>query len=146
MSPEPLLVFETGARGLRRRELQSFALQLRDRVAGGRSFCCLVTGDEELRRMNREFLGHDYPTDVLSFPSPAPDGGLGDIAISVGRAAAQAAEFGHDASTEIRILLLHGVLHLLGFDHETDGGRMRRAEKKWRAAFGLPGGLIERSQ
>jgi probable rRNA maturation factor len=144
MSSEPLLIFETKARGLGRKDLQAFARRLRDEVAGGRSFCGLITNDAELHRLNLQFLGHDYPTDVLSFPSPAP-AALGDLAISVERAAEQAARHGHDTPAEIRILLLHGVLHLMGYDHETDKGRMRRAEKRWRQALGLPSGLIERA-
>lgn len=146
MSPDPLVVFETPVRGLRRRELQVFAARLRDQVAGGGTFCCLVSNDAHLQQLNREFRQADYPTDVLSFPAPSPDGGLGDMAISVQRAAEQAAHHGHDTHTEIRILMLHGVLHLLGHDHETDGGRMRRLEKQWRRKLDLPGGLIERSR
>ena len=69
---------------------------------------------------------------------------LGDIAISLQRARAQAARYGHAIEKEIRILMLHGVLHLIGHDHESDSGRMARAEKRWRRALGLPGGLIER--
>jgi len=68
----------------------------------------------------------------------------GDIAISLPRARAQAKRLGHSAEQEIRILMLHGLLHLLGQDHESDGGRMARAEKDWRARLGLPAGLIER--
>ncbi|MGJ5818536.1 rRNA maturation RNase YbeY [Paludibaculum fermentans] len=145
MSPEPLLIFETRTRGLKRRELQKYAWELLRNLAPGRSYCALVTGDEELRRLNNEFRGQDYATDVLSFPSDSPAGSLGDIAISVDRAAAQAAEHGHDTPTEIQILLLHGLLHLLGHDHETDKGLMRRLEAKWRRKLGLPTGLIERS-
>jgi probable rRNA maturation factor len=78
-----------------------------------------------------------------AFPSPfAPH--LGDVAISLPRARAQARTFGHTVEREIQILMLHGVLHLLGFDHETDRGRMARAEKRWRTRLGLPDGLIER--
>jgi probable rRNA maturation factor len=69
---------------------------------------------------------------------------LGDIAISLGRARAQAREFGHTIEQEVQILMLHGVLHLMGHDHETDSGAMARAEKRWRAKLGLPNGLIER--
>lgn len=145
MSPEPLLIFETRARGLQRRALQEFARALTAAAAPGRTFCGLVSGDEELRRLNREFRQQDYPTDVLSFPSESPVGSLGDIAISVDRARAQAAEHGHDLPTEIRILLLHGLLHLLGHDHETDRGQMRRLETRWRRELQLPTGLIERS-
>ena len=149
---------------LNQRSVERFARELQRHVAKGRTFDCLVTGDAELRRLNCEFRGKDYSTDVLSFPnggeqatalrspglaggSACPtDAGLGDIAISLGRARAQAREFGHTVEDEIRILMLHGVLHLLGYDHERDNGRMARAEKRWRARFGLPNGLIERVQ
>lgn len=146
MSPEPLLIFETRARALERRELQKYARALQGALAPERLYCALITDDGELRRLNREFRGKDYATDVLSFPSESPIDSLGDIAISVERAAAQAAEHGHDTPTEIRILLLHGLLHLMGHDHEADGGRMRRLESKWRQHFGLPTGLIERAR
>ncbi len=146
MSPDPLVLFETPVRGLGRRQLQEFALRLRDEVAEGRGFCCLISSDAHLQQLNREFRRADYPADVLSFPAPSPDGGLGDMAISVQRAQAQATSLGHDAQTEIRILMLHGVLHLLGHDHEGDGGRMRRLETRWRKALGLPTGLIERTR
>ncbi len=69
---------------------------------------------------------------------------IGEIAISVDRAAAQAKEQGHSLADELRILMLHGALHLAGFDHEKDSGEMRRAEARWRKRFGLPLGLIER--
>jgi probable rRNA maturation factor len=82
---------------------------------------------------------------VLSFPSPSPDGGLGDIAISADRAREQAESCGHALIVEVEVLLLHGVLHLLGHDHETDHGKMRRLETKWRKELGLPTGLIERA-
>jgi len=146
MSPDPLVLFETPARGLRRRELQQFALRLQGEVSGGAAFCCLVSSDEHLRQLNREFRNADYPTDVLSFASPSPDGGLGDMAISVDRAAEQAQRHGHDTHTELRILMLHGLLHLLGHDHQCDGGRMRRLETRWRKALDLPSGLIERTK
>lgn len=128
----------------RPRALSAFARRLEREVARGRRFDCLVTGDAELRRLNRDFRGKDYATDVLSFPGQ--DGHLGDLAISAMRARAQAREFGHTTEDEIRVLMLHGVLHLLGHDHETDGGRMARVEKRWRRALGLPNGLIERAR
>ena len=106
-------------------------------------------GEQELRRLNREFRGRDYPTDVLSFPEPQPPGDLrssflGEIAISFETAQQQALEYGHCLDQEIGILMLHGLLHLLGMDHETDGRRMSAAERKWRLCLGLPAGLIER--
>ena len=127
-----------------KRRIRRFARKLADRVGKGREFTCLVTTDEELQRLNRDFLGHDYPTDVLSFPSANTQAGLGDIAVSCDRARAQAREFGHEPLDEIRILMLHGVLHLIGMDHECDGGEMERAEQRWRHEFGLPVGLIAR--
>jgi probable rRNA maturation factor len=146
MEPHSTVLFERAPRSLSRRALKLFAARLETQVAGGRHFTCLVTGDKELERLNRQFLGHDYPTDVLSFPAPAPDGFLGEIAISVDRAAEQAARHGHRLDAEIGILMLHGVLHLTGMDHEQDGGRMARAERRYRRLLGLPAGLIERVQ
>lgn len=127
-----------------KRELRAFAAQLSRDVGGGRPFDCLVTGDPEMREFNRRYLGHDYATDVLSFPSMTSDGPLGDVAISLPTAAEQAVRHGHSVLDELRILLLHGVLHLAGYDHEVDGGKMRRAEAKWRKKYGLPATLTQR--
>lgn len=124
--------------------MRAFAAVLEREAASGRHFTCLLTHDSELQRLNRDFLKKDYPTDVLSFPSPGPDGFLGEIAISFERASAQAAEHGHPVEDEIRILMLHGVLHLLGMDHQKDRGRMARAEREYRSRWGLPEGVIER--
>jgi probable rRNA maturation factor len=146
MSPDPLVIFETPARGLGRRQLQKFALRLQVEVARGGAYCCLISTDEHLQRLNRDFRQADYVTDVLSFPAPSPDGGLGDMAISVERAAEQASRHGHATHVELCILMLHGVLHLLGHDHETDNGQMRRLETRWRKSLGLPTGLIERTK
>lgn len=141
-----MVLFRRAPAGLGRSSLKAFARRLRDEVAGGRPFQCLVTDDRELRRLNAQFLAKDYPTDVLSFPDVQPEGGIGEIAISAQRAAVQAAEYGHGVDEEIRILMLHGVLHLMGMDHETDRGRMRRAETGWRRKLGLQAGLIERAR
>jgi probable rRNA maturation factor len=140
------LLFRRAGPGLDRALVRRWAGRIAGEVAPGRALLCLITDDTELARLNRDFLGHDYPTDVLSFPAPAPDGGLGELAISAGRARAQAAEHGHAVETELAVLLLHGLLHLLGHDHATDRGRMRRLETRWRRTLGLPGGLIERSR
>jgi len=129
--------------GVRPRAIQRFARKLQRELAKGRPFDTLITGDAELRRLNREFRGHDYPTDVLSFPRS--ECGLGDLAISAVRARAQAREFGHTTEDEVRILMLHGLLHLLGMDHETDAGAMARIERRWRARLKLPNSLIERA-
>ncbi len=143
-SQRTTLLFQSPAPGLSRRGLNAFAKRLESEVAGGRSFCCQIASDQELRRLNRQFRKKDYATDVLSFPAPAADGFLGEIAISFDRARQQAAERRHDVGHEIKILMLHGLLHLLGMDHETDRGRMARAERKWRSALRLKEGLIER--
>jgi probable rRNA maturation factor len=146
-SEERLVLFRRAPAGLPRAALERFAHTLQERVTGGRAFQCLVTDDRELRRLNATFLDKDYPTDVLSFPEagvPEGDGRLGEVAISAERAREQAARFGHNVEQEIYILMLHGVLHLCGMDHEKDRGRMRREESRWRRGLGLPAGLIER--
>jgi probable rRNA maturation factor len=145
-SDGPLVLYRRAGAGVPRKEIRAFAAELRDRVAEGRAFTCLMTNDDELERLNRMFFGKAYPTDVLSFPSGEADP-LGEMAISVQRAAAQAADHGHSVYDEMRVLMLHGVLHLLGMDHETDRGAMARVEKKWRRELGLPvAGLIERTR
>jgi probable rRNA maturation factor len=121
-----------------------------------------IVSDGRMRALNRAYRGVDYATDVLSFPgnpltptlSPVPgergqEQGtrfLGDIVIASGVAARQARAEGHSLQTELRVLALHGLLHLLGYDHESDDGRMARAERRLRRAAGLPEGLIERGQ
>ena len=126
------------------RRIQAFALELQETVARGRPFGCLITSNEDMQRLNAQFRRKNKPTDVLSFPSGEKRGFLGDIAISAELAAEQASELGHPVDKEIAILMLHGLLHLLGLDHEKDDGRMARAEKRWRARLELPAGLIER--
>ncbi len=143
-SPEPLLLFRRAPGALNRAGLRTFARRLRDQVAGGRNFCCLISDDRELSRLNAQFLGQNCATDVLSFPEREPADFLGELAISRQRAAEQARRYGHSLEKEIQILMLHGLLHLLGMDHERDRGRMARAESQWRERLGLPAGLIER--
>ena len=107
----------------------------------------LLTSDEELKRLNRSFRGKNKPTDVLSFPAPEEifNAHAGDLAISMDTAARQAESFGHPLDAEIRILLIHGLLHLFGHDHETDSGEMARREAELRARFRLPDTLIART-
>jgi probable rRNA maturation factor len=102
-----------------------------------------LISDTRMRTLNRTFRGKDYATDVLSF-SVDTETFLGDIAIATGVAQRQADEAGHSLDTELRVLALHGLLHLLGFDHERDDGQMRRVEARLRQAAGLREGLIER--
>ena len=91
------------------------------------SVSVLLCGDARMRRLNREFRRIDRPTDVLSFPAGDPSF-LGDVAIDVPYAARQARRRGHPLDREVQLLLAHGVLHLLGHDHETDQGAMFRLQ------------------
>jgi probable rRNA maturation factor len=129
-----------------RRRLTRFVRKLSAKVAHGKAFECLLTDDRELQRLNKTFLNHDYPTDVLSFPAANQTFSIGECAISVERADQQCRQFGHSLMAEINILMLHGVLHLTGLDHEKDSGDMERAELRWRAELNLPASLIERSR
>ena len=107
----------------------------------------LVTSSRELRTLNRRFRGKDKPTDVLSFP-PGPGFGnvlAGDIAISAEIAKQNARRLGHSVAQEVKILAVHGVLHLAGYDHERDHGVMASEEAALRQFLGLPAGLIERN-
>jgi len=138
------LLYHTSLR-VPREELRRFLGELTRRVTRGRTIACMIADDTEIRRLNRQYRGKDQATDVLSFPPANRNGLPGDIAISIDRARMQAAEQGHSLADELRILMLHGALHLSGMDHEADSGEMARAESHWRKRLGLPGGLIERS-
>jgi len=106
----------------------------------------LFTTDVAIRRLNKQFRGKNKATDVLSFPAEGvgAEEMAGDLAISVPTALRQATGQGHALSTEVKVLMLHGLLHLSGLDHETDSGQMARREKLLRGKLGLPQGLIER--
>ena len=115
--------------------------------------CVALISDRRMRALNRQFRGKDQVTDVLSFPAkdgsapsaPSAAGFLGDIVIAEGVAKHQAKEHGHSLKIEVQTLALHGLLHLLGYDHETDDGEMARAEARLRKHAGLPLGLIDRA-
>ena len=146
MSPDDIpLLFHTSRR-VDREKLRGFLAELTRRLVRDRTITCLIANDAEVRRLNRQFRGKDQVTDVLSFPPANPSGVAGDIAISIDRARIQAAERGHSLADELRILMLHGALHLAGMDHESDSGEMARAEIRWRQKLGLPDGLIERAE
>jgi probable rRNA maturation factor len=102
-----------------------------------------LVSDARMRTLNRSFRGKDYATDVLSFPSDEKES-LGDIVIATGVAHRQADDTGHPVGTELKVLALHGLLHLLGYDHETDAGAMGRLEATLRKKAGLSEGLIAR--
>src|SRR5438874_7193779 len=102
-----------------------------------------IVSDARVRALNRRYRRKDNVTDVLSFPSDER-GYLGDVVIASGVAVRQARDAGHSLATELRVLALHGLLHLLGYDHERDDGRMARLERRLRTRGGLRAGLIER--
>ncbi len=130
--------------------LSRFLTQAQDAVALRGQVTVLLTTDENIRDLNHRFRGKNKTTDVLSFaPNPQiqnQEKAAGDIAISIPTARREAAEQGHALTCELKILILHGLLHLAGHDHETDRGQMRRRERQLRALLGLPLGLIERAQ
>lgn len=118
----------------------------------------LLTLDGRIRQLNRRFRGKNKSTDVLSFPAMAipeserprgnrlrPPTFAGDLAVSIETASRQAEQFGHSLQVELKILLLHGLLHLAGYDHETDAGEMAHREDQLRRRFRLPSALIARS-
>jgi probable rRNA maturation factor len=102
-----------------------------------------ILPDARVKSLNRKYRRKNKATDVLSFPGTGDY--LGDIAISRGIAQKQAKLLGHSFAVELRVLALHGLLHLLGYDHERDNGRMARAEARLRRKARLPDGLIARS-
>jgi probable rRNA maturation factor len=107
----------------------------------------LVTTSRELQTLNGRFRGKHKPTDVLSFPAEVVGARrfAGDVAISAELAARNARQLGHSTAEEVKILVLHGLLHLAGYDHESDEGEMGRREERLRKKLGLPVALIERS-
>lgn len=121
----------------RRDEVSAFLERLEHEVVKDREVAVAVVSDAVIRRYNRQYRHVDKPTDVLSF-EPC------DILISAETARRQARRLGHSVEAEIKVLALHGALHLLGHDHETDGGRMARLERRWRKRLDLPASLTER--
>ena len=100
------------------------------RVSG--EVALVLTTDAPVRRLNARYRHQDKPTDVLSFPGPGGEAGLGDIVISLDTAARNAPRFGRTLGQELQVLTLHGFLHVLGYDHETDDGTMDRLESRLR--------------
>jgi probable rRNA maturation factor len=133
---------------LRKRELSQFLSCAAKAIGLPGEVSVLLTGDERIRSLNKQFRGMDKATDVLSFPAApafAAAGEIGDLAISLDTAQRQAIEHGHSLQTEIKVLLLHGLLHLGGFDHEMDSGEMASRELDLRRELDLPAGLMERA-
>jgi probable rRNA maturation factor len=145
-----LVILRTRVGSLKRRSLEGFVRRVRRVLELNGSVNVLVTSSAEVRALNRRFRAKNKATDVLSFPAQSPKTGAnrlaGDIAISADVAMRNAASLGHSAAEEVKILTLHGILHLSGLDHERDNGRMARKEMVLRRRFRLPTGLIERAE
>ena len=137
--------------GLSSSTLERFVLRARRAVRLRDAVNVLVTSSVELKSLNRQFRGADKATDVLSFPAPPvtrrqAKRAAGDVAISADIARENARRLGHSMADEVKILALHGILHLAGFDHERDNGEMARKERRLRLQLKLESGLIERTQ
>jgi probable rRNA maturation factor len=118
-------------------ELEDFLLLLTEKIKElqGRDFCVVLVSDQKIKQLNRTFRHKNSPTDVLSFPfndEPLESDFLGDVIISAETASRQASDNNLTIEKEIKQLILHGVLHLCGHDHETDNGQMNRLELKLR--------------
>ncbi len=135
-------------RGVEQAELERFAQRARRAAALGGEVNILVTMSREMRALNRRFCGVDKVTDVLSFPPPPTPARnfAGDIVISAPMAAENAQRYGHSVKEELKVLILHGMLHLAGYDHERDSGQMARTEERLRRRLGLRDGLIRRTK
>jgi probable rRNA maturation factor len=142
-----VIIFEKKLGRVGRAGLEQFLRQTR-RLAGVEGeVAVLVTGRCHIQELNRRFRRKNKPTDVLSFPREHNNGNSGgDIAICAEIASDNARRYGHSVAQEIKILLLHGMLHLAGYDHESDRGEMARKEAALRARLNLPASLIGRSQ
>jgi probable rRNA maturation factor len=146
-----LVILDKKVAGLSQKALERFVLKARRAVRLRGKVNVLVTSSTAMRSLNLRFRQKSKPTDVLSFPSESSshNGGqrvglAGEIAISADIARQNAARLGHPTALEIKLLALHGILHLAGMDHERDNGEMARMEARLRSVLRLPTGLIER--
>ena len=145
-----MIILHKKVAGLSEPSLSRFVLRARQTVGLRGAVNVLVTTSSAMRSLNLQFRGQNKATDVLSFPASSIEAHgkkalAGEIAISAEIAAQSAARLGHSVALEIKILVLHGILHLAGFDHERDNGEMARKEAKYRRALRLPLSLTERS-
>ena len=139
-----MIILKKKLAGVSERSLETFAARARKAAGVHGQVQVLITSSEELRQFNKRFRRKDKPTDVLSFPAVI-DGEAGDIAISADIARENAYRLGHSLDEELRILILHGILHLGGHDHESDKGEMEALESELRDRLKLPSSLIERT-
>jgi len=147
-----LVILKKKVAGLSAKALEHFTLRARRAVGLSGRANVLLTGSAEMRALNFRFRKKNKTTDVLSFPSQASFNGAdkrafaGEIAISADIARQNAAKLGHSAALEVKVLALHGILHLAGFDHERDNGQMAHKEANLRRRLGLPLSLVERHE
>jgi probable rRNA maturation factor len=139
-----VIILEQAGAEVRARALALFASRAKQAVGLRGEVNVRVTSSEEMRQLNRRFRRKNKPTDVLSFPADLPEIS-GDIALSAEIAASNAGALGHTLEAELKILILHGLLHLAGYDHESDRGEMQAREAELRQMFKLPAGLIART-
>jgi probable rRNA maturation factor len=137
-----VIILEKAMRGVKQTEIAGFARRAQKLAGITGTVDVLIADNRRLRALNRRFRGKNTPTDVLSFPHAEG----GDIAISAEIARENAGRYGHSPGTELKVLILHGMLHLAGHDHENDGGQMARIEARLRAQLELPSSLIGRAQ
>jgi len=140
-----LIIIRKPAAGVGARSLTNFVSRASRSIGLKGEVNVLLTSNLEMQRLNRRFRGKNMPTDVLSFRPLVAHEFAGDIAISVEIARQNANGLGQAWADEIKILALHGLLHLAGYDHENDQGMMEREERRLRESLGLPSGLIERN-
>jgi probable rRNA maturation factor len=143
-----MIIIRKVAPGISGQALARFAQRARKAVGLCGQVNVVLTSSRDIRDLNRRFRGKDKPTDVLSFP-PVPvvaDAFSGDIVISTDIACRNARLYQHASSRELKILILHGMLHLAGYDHESDHGEMARQEERLRRQLGLSNGLIRRTK
>jgi len=148
-----LVILHKKVAGVSAGTLERFVVRARKAVGLRAPVNVLVTSSSAVRSLNRQFRNQNKATDVLSFPAPAPSRDsrnrprlAGEVAISADIALQNSLRLGHPVGQEIKILALHGILHLAGFDHERDNGEMARKEQTLRRTLKLPAALIERVQ
>jgi probable rRNA maturation factor len=143
-----MLIVRKAAPGVSSGALENFTRRARKATGLRGQVNVVLTSSRDIQKLNYRFRGKDKATDVLSFPPVQAVAAAfsGDIVISTDIAVRNARDYGHDPSHELKILILHGLLHLAGHDHETDSGQMARKEERLRRQLGLSNGLIGRAQ
>src|SRR5262249_45706544 len=142
-----MIILQKSMSGVNEASLARFLTKAKRAAGLSGSVNVLVTNNRALRSLNRHFRHKNEPTDVLSFPADVETHGFAcDVAISLEIARSNAHRLGHPVADEVKILMLHGLLHLAGYDHETDDGKMSRLEDSLRKRLGLPVALIARTR